>query len=262
MPSCYMEQFLGFIKKGFAEVTNPFSGRTSFVNLDPDNVHTIVLWSKNFRLFIKNARFFSRYNLYFLFTINDLPVFEPGIPSLDERLKQLEHLAGEFGPERIGWRFDPVIKTSKGWAQGLDSFERIAEKASREGVKRVIFSFLDMYGKVRTRNRIHNLGIIEPDNSEKLDFAFGLAEISAKTGLVPEACSEIEGIADGIKKASCINGNYLSELSGEPVSLAKDSGQRKECGCTKSCDIGSYSDMPCGNGCFYCYANPVIAGNL
>ncbi len=81
-------------------------------------------------------------------------------------------------------------------------------------------------------------------------------------GLSLESCSETFGIVDGIKSSACIDGVLLSQLAGEPASKAKDPGQRSDCKCIVSRDIGSYRDMPCPGGCLYCYANPVIENEL
>jgi len=102
------------------------------------------------------------------------------------------------------------------------------------------------------------LHLINPPDEIKIDYAVRLAEAAENIGLTLESCSEELGNIRGIKPSSCINGNLLANLAGEPADLKKDPGQRKACKCTVSRDIGSYSDMPCPNGCLYCYANPNI----
>jgi DNA repair photolyase len=61
----------------------------------------------------------------------------------------------------------------------------------------------------------------------------------------------------GIRPSACINGRLLQELhpNGAPVSVRKDRTQRRECRCTESVDIGSYTQT-CPHSCVYCYANP------
>ena len=257
MPGCYLDRLLTFVKQGFVEVTHPWSGKKTSVDLRPENVHTLVLWSKNFRGFLKKSVFFNKYQMYFLFTINDMPNLEPGIPALSGRLDQLRELAERFGPERVAWRYDPVIFTSDGSVSTVETFERIGEYVRNTGVKRVIFSFLDLYGKVKTRSKNFGLNIIDPPMERKIEYASRLAEIAMNLGLSLESCSEKLATIEGVTPSACIDGRLLSRLSGEPADLTKDKGQRTDCNCTVSRDIGSYNDMLCFHGCLYFYANPV-----
>ena len=258
MPAYYLDRLICFIQQGFAEVRNPFSGKKYSVSLLPENVHTLVLWSKNFKYFLEKSTYFKDYNLYFLFTINDMPYLEPGIPGLENRLDQLDELAARYGPERIAWRYDPVVFKSNGPVSDIETFSRIGGRIVNAGVTRAIFSFLDMYGKVRKRNEKLKLHLIDPPGEVKIEYAVKLADIAAELGLSLECCCEDIGDIESISASSCINGHLLSRLAGEPANLIKDSGQRKTCNCTVSRDIGSYYEMPCPRGCLYCYANPEI----
>ena len=96
-----------------------------------------------------------------------------------------------------------------------------------------------------------------PSLEERYEIAGNLADIARNYGSTFYACcnDELVGV-NGIEKANCIDGELLSSLAGEPCTLKKDEGQRPDCGCTKSRDIGSYKHMPCYHSCLYCYANP------
>lgn len=261
LPGRYIDRLIAFVRQGGADVANPFSGAVTHVDMRPEKVHTLVLWSKNFGSFLEHDRHFVDYRLYFLFTINDMPSLEPGVPSLNTRLEQAEEIARRYGSERIGWRFDPVVFRTGRPVSGVDDFERIGARLAGFGTKRAIFSFLDLYGKVKKRSDAYGLGLIDPPDSLKREFALSLAEKAAAIGMTLESCCETIAGVPGIRPSSCIDGRLLGMLAGEPASEAKDSGQRKACNCTASRDIGSYRDMPCKNGCLYCYANPVVPPN-
>lgn len=262
MPARYLDHLIACIRQGCVEVPNPFSRRTAVVDLRPEAVHTIVLWSKNFGPFLENGTPFRPYHLYFLFTINDLASLEPDVPSLATRLDQARELALRYGPECIGWRYDPVIFRGDRPVSDAGDFERIGSVLAASGIRRAIFSFLDLYGKVSARSRAFNLGFTDPPNVVKIEFALKLARIAASLGMSLESCCESLVDVPGVNPSACINGALLARLTGEDAPRGKDSGQRKSCNCTVSRDIGSYRDMPCGNGCLYCYANPVIPDRL
>jgi len=57
--------------------------------------------------------------------------------------------------------------------------------------------------------------------------------------------------ANGVKEARCIDAQRLSDIAGYRI-RAKLKGNRKECGCYESKDIGDYDTCP--HGCVYCYA--------
>jgi len=94
-----------------------------------------------------------------------------------------------------------------------------------------------------------------PSQQKQIEFVSRLVEIADKYQVTIYTCSSpvIESVP-GVKKGHCIDGAYLEELFGKRASRAKDSGQRKECGCTRSKDIGGYDNQSCRHGCVYCYA--------
>ncbi|MGB2930026.1 MAG: DUF1848 family protein, partial [Desulfobacterales bacterium] len=55
IPAFYMDWFINQIDKGFFEVINPYNRQKSRIAATPDNVHTLVFWSKNFAPFIKGG---------------------------------------------------------------------------------------------------------------------------------------------------------------------------------------------------------------
>lgn len=258
MPACYLDRLAECIRRGCAEVANPYSGKISRVDMDPGRVHTLVLWSKNFGPFLDADGPFRRYRLYFLFTVNDMPGLEPHIPKLAQRLDQARELASRYGSDRIGWRFDPVVFGNGAPVSSPDDFSRIGEAMRSFGVNRAIFSFLDLYGKVKVRDERFSLGLTDPPITIKREYAASIARAAGRIGMTLESCSEEALSVGGITRGACIDGSLLSKLAGEPAPLTKDPGQRAACRCTVSRDIGSYADMPCPHGCLYCYANPIV----
>ncbi|MCK4284954.1 MAG: DUF1848 family protein, partial [Candidatus Lokiarchaeota archaeon] len=55
----------------------------------------------------------------------------------------------------------------------------------------------------------------------------------------------------------CIDAYRIEKLINEKIPKQKDTGQRSDCGCFKSKDIGGYSGIfRCNHNCDYCYASP------
>jgi hypothetical protein len=252
-----------------AEVYGP-SKHVYSVDLNPANVHTIVLWSKNFQNLVEDrfglAELLMKYDQAYLhFTITGLggTFIEQTVPPLSKTLLQLECLGGIVGrPERISVRFDPVVFWEEGGKieTNLRYFEELAPTLSSFGIRRIRFSFAQWYGKSRRRAEKHGFAFIDPTDDEKREKAQCLAEAASRWNLELFACSqEFLTSIPSIEPSSCIDGLLLQKLhpSGEMVSLKKDKTQRKECRCTESVDIGSYTQF-CPHCCLYCYANPKI----
>ena len=132
IPAFYMDWFMRQIERESFEVINPYNRHVSIHPATPDNIHTIVFWSKNFGPFIKGGfgekLVKTGYNLFFNFTINsDSPLLEPNVPFLKERLDQLDFLTSKFGARSINWRFDPVCfyKTKQKNKAGLKTILKI-----------------------------------------------------------------------------------------------------------------------------------------
>lgn len=244
------------------------SGRILSVDLSPGNVHTFVLWSKNFRNLIENRGGLwdglRKYDqVYTHFTITGLggTAVEREVPPPEDALRQLEPLLRLAGrPGRISLRFDPVIY----WMEGsqlrtnLPFFEELAERAASLEIREIRFSFAQWYGKSKRRAERRGFAFVDPPLQAKRKDALYLAGIARGQGLNLYSCSQ-DFLAEipGIRPSSCIDGRLLQTYhpEGLPASVSKDRKQRNECRCTESTDIGSYTQT-CPHSCVYCYANP------
>ncbi|MCJ7541530.1 MAG: DUF1848 domain-containing protein [Desulfobacterales bacterium] len=260
------------IKKGVFEVTNPYNRRKFIVPATPGSVHTIVFWSKNFAPFLKGkfgqTLLAMGYNLFFNFTINsDIPLLEPRVPSLKQRLDQLRDLSRNYDSKTINWRFDPVCFfkfEEKIIKDNLHDFSRIATWASQCGVTRCITSFMDHYSKIKKRIKlIPGFSFIDPILSEKIGTLLKLEKELSEKNVDLYACCEKEVLnalpsGSNIRKGSCIPNDLFVKIFGGDLSFKRDTGQRssKGCGCMISVDIGSYHLHPCYHNCLFCYANP------
>jgi len=246
------------------------SRHTYTVDLSPEAVHTIVLWSKNFSNLIEDkyglGTALQKYDqLYLHFTITGLggTFIEKGVPSPLAALTQLVSLIDIVGtPNRISVRFDPVVY----WKEGeevrtnLSSFEKLAPELAALGIKNIRFSLAQWYGKAVRRAARYGFNYVDPSEEEKKKAARSLSQEAKNWKLRLYACSQdfLSKIL-GIQPSSCVDGKLLSRLhpSQEEVSAKKDRSQRAECRCTESVDIGSYTQS-CPHSCLYCYANPRI----
>ena len=256
-------------KKERAQVFGP-SGHTYTVDLSPEAVHSVVLWSKNFSNLIEDRDglrgALQKYDqLYFHFTITGLggSFIEKGVSPISSVLTQLDPLIEIAGtPERVSVRFDPVVfwKEDGGIKTNLSCFEKLAPEFATRGIENIRFSFAQWYGKAVRRAEKHAFEYIDPSQGEKKEAARSLVQVAETWKLRLYSCSQdFLSEISGILPSSCIDGPVLRNLhpKKEKVSEKKDRGQRQECRCTESIDIGSYTQS-CPHSCLYCYANPKV----
>ncbi len=266
LPMHYPRWLARVIQAGEAEVRQPYSGRIKLVSLRPEDVHTIVLWSKDFSPLLDDEgglrQALARYDQLFChLTVTGLggSPLEPSIRpwgQVVERLAELVEFVGHH--RRVTVRFDPIIhwRDHGEIKSNFPLASEILERCAAYGVQTICISFATLYGKVRRRK---GWDWYDPPLARRLEMVRELVSLAEPLGLTIHACSDHSLQEAGATPSSCIDGELLAELHPQrlPARTGKDGGQRPECGCTPSVDIGSYT-MRCPNGCRYCYANPII----
>lgn len=251
IPTYYSDWFMQRIKEGYVLARNPMNAhQVSRISLNPEVVDGIVFWTKNPLPMLDKLPLLKDYMYYFQFTLNGYEQdVEAGVPPKDKFIVPgFQRLSDMLGPERVIWRYDPILLNNKyTFNYHVQRFAELAKQLAPY-TKQCTISFLDMYAK--TERNMQGLAV-QPWSLEKMDaMAKALAEIAHSYGLELATCAE--GIY-GIKHAHCIDGGLFEKLLGCPLKVGKDKNQRQECGCVASVDIGAYNT--CRNGCRYCYAN-------
>jgi len=258
IPAFYAEWFLRRLDEGFALVRNPYSAQMYRVDLRPQRVTGLVFWTRNFGPLLERLDRLRAFGRPFVvqFTITDYPRrIEPAVIPAEKAVAQMRRLAREVHPLCPVWRYDPVLFTSlTPPAFHLENFGRLA--AALEGAAdEVVISFAQIYAKSR-RNldaaaRRHGFSWEDPPQEEKMALAAELAAVARRRGMRLTVCSQPEYLAPGAEVARCVDVRRLARISGEPLE-APLKGNRPDCACHESRDIGEYDTCP--HGCLYCYA--------
>jgi hypothetical protein len=269
IPAFLMEWVIQQIENGYVDVVNPFNrNQISRISLNPKDVKCWVWWSKNFENWIKKFKekmhIFNRYKGHsFQFTINSPSELENNVKiSLEKRFQQLEWLIDEFGLIAVNFRFDPIIlykkHSSNHVESNLDKFEYIIESVSALGLKQMTFSFATIYDKVKTRMNARGYTPIDLPIKKKKEILNNMVDVCAKNNIKMYACCQPDLYdIEGVEQAHCIDAYKIEKIVGENISKIRDTGQRRDCGCFKSKDIGGYSGIfRCKHNCSYCYASP------
>lgn len=224
----------------------------------PERVHTVVIWTKfPETVLVRLRRVLAGYaQVYVHLTVTGLggTAVEPCVPPPERVLSQIPALIDFLGdPRRLRVRPDPlvVLQRKREVIENLTAARAVIREAASCGVKTFSTSFMALYPKVEQRLTRLGWEAIVPTAAERQRVWEELARVAAENGATLYACC-----VPGLPVSRCIDGALLTALhpAGERCRLDKAQGQRVECGCTHSVDLGWYT-MSCPSGCLYCYAN-------
>lgn len=276
LPAFFSDWFMNRLQAGYLKWTNPFNAnQVQYVSFKKTRL--FVFWSKNPKPLMRYLPKIDEMeiNYYFQFTINDYEKenLEPNVPSLQKRIETFKKLSEKLGKERVIWRYDPLILSDSLSVDALiDRIAPIADQLSGFTEKLVI-SFADIQEYRKVQNNLSK-AISYKDFTPELmrEFAEKLSVANNQWGLKIATCAEDIGLDQyGVEHNRCIDDKLMVRLFSKDTALMnflgyepslfdeaswdyfKDKGQRKQCGCMVSKDIGMYNT--CSHFCAYCYAN-------
>jgi hypothetical protein len=253
IPAAYSDWFLNRLDEGFLLLRNPTRHQqVTRIPLNQDVIDCIVFWTKNAQPLLNQLHRLKNWTYYFQHTLTAYDnTIERNVPSKNGILQTFKALAQAIGPDRMVWRYDPVLLSPeitvdfhKKW------FEELARRLSGH-THRCVVSLLDPYKKIEEAMTQSNLRI--PNPKDALEIFQHFADVGAAWGIQIETCAEHQDFQKiGINPTKCIDDRLISKITGIPFSAAKDTSQRAACGCVPSIDIGAYGTCPAG--CAFCYA--------
>jgi hypothetical protein len=216
-------RYLPAMRDGRIEWSNPFRPtQRRWVSLAPasrpdGNVLCMAWWSKNYDTFITAWDSPQWHDLlasypahYFNFTINsENHDLEPGVPTtLEQRIRQLQWLAGKFGPRAVLWRFDPIC-FYKGGApckrsffsdmtremfgedarDNLGDFEALCFAAANCGIEEVAVAHMRLDKKVPGQYMRAGLQPLVPDEAQRKRIIAQMVDVASEHGITVKVCS-------------------------------------------------------------------------
>ncbi|MFZ5427339.1 MAG: DUF1848 domain-containing protein [Thermodesulfobacteriota bacterium] len=257
IPAHYADWFMNRVRAGWCAVPSPFNARqVSRVSLEPAAVDAIVFWTRDPSPLLGRLPELRNIGFEFVFQFTLLeypPALHPGMPPLPSRLDAFRKLSDLIGPERVLWRYDPVVLTA---SIGTDFHRRWFERLSRElagHTRRVTVSLVEPYRKTLSRMKRAGADLLAPDEASLEGLFTFMSQAARDWGMTPVSCADEAGLDGfGFVPGACVDAELLSSVTGRLLPPEKDPNQRPACRCAKSRDIGMYDACPAG--CAYCYA--------
>ena len=257
------------------------------VRLDLDEIHTLVLWTKDPGPMVRSAALRNALEAlidsggqtYLQLTATGFgdTFVEYGVPTADVVCERLADAieAGLLAPGAVKLRYDPLLRVRAGdylvtnmrealFRQVLDTFAPL-------GVQDVVTSYVDFETYPKVKRRIEeDLGLSLEDVPQHAiaEFVQRMARECEGRGLRFDTCASPR---IPFEREGCIAGSRFNALMAErhgpdaprcTTQLHNErarGGQRADCRCTYSRDIGySAGFTTCythGSGCIYCYSH-------
>jgi len=257
IPAFYGDWFMARLAAGLCRPVNPWNRQPYDVPLMPDNLDGFVFWTRHLRPFMGRLEEVAAVAPFYVhYTVTAYPrALEQRVVEPARATNDLHDLAAAFGPRAAVWRYDPILLTSltpPDWH--VATFTRLAAELSGT-VDEVVLSFAHLYRKTR-RNldaAARDTGFTweDPPAATKKDLAHRLIGIATAHGMRATFCSQPEFLVSGAGEARCIDAIRLSDIAGRRITAPR-AGNRPDCRCDRSRDIGAYDTCP--HGCVYCYA--------
>src|SRR5512134_640719 len=251
IPAFHAAWFGAALAAGRAAFRAPYSGKPAVVSLAREDVAAFVFWTRNPVPFLPvlSRLEAAGYPSIFHFTLTGLPgELEPSVPAMAEGLRAFRALSRLLGPDRVLWRFDPILPGESHRAL-VARFEAIS--ASLSGfTRRCTVSIAHPYRKSVRATR-DTPGIWEPAKGLR-DGIDRIRRMGEERGFPVVSCCSPTLAEWGIPPAACVDGGLLRRLfpgAGWPDGARPT---RPGCLCSPSRDIGEY--RTCRHGCRYCYA--------
>ena len=191
IPAFYSDWFFNRVKEQFVYVPNPMNiHQVSKVSLKPEVVDCIVFWTKNPKPMLNQLNKLKDYKYYFQFTLNSYGKdIEVNLPSKNnELIPTFKRLSDTIGPQRVIWRYDPILLNKKYTIQyHLEYFNKLAYKLSSY-TNTCTISFIDFYRHASRNLKGLELEVLSYESKIKL--AKGLADIAKQYGINLTACAE------------------------------------------------------------------------
>lgn len=297
IPAFYAKWFFNRLAKGYCTWINPFNQQKQYISFSKCKV--IVFWTKNPEPIIPYLHILDELGIHYYFqvTLNDYvkEELEPNLPSVEKRIETFKKLSTLIGPERIIWRFDPIlICPSISPRNILSKIWRIGNQL-KGYTRKLVFSFVDIktYRKVQnnlvketslfTKENVESGEGSEAQRNEIIEGLCKLRDVWKNEGwnLSMATCAEsLELEKYGIEHNRCIDGELMEEVFGEDDELvyylrtgklpernlfgdipelpAKQKNL-KDKGQRKLCGCIVSKDIgmynTCRHFCVYCYAN-------
>ena len=181
IPTYYSDWFFNRIRDGYVCVRNPMNiHQVSKIFLSKHSVDGIVFWTKNPTPMIDRLDELKDYMYYFQFTVNPYgKEIEENVPSKNNIIiPSFRELSRIIGPERIIWRYDPIILSRKySIDYHITYFNEIAKRLSGY-TNKCIISFLDIYRN--TKLNMKNLELLPISENEIFALSQRLVDIAHK----------------------------------------------------------------------------------
>ena len=254
IPAFYSDWFINRINEGFVMVRNPMNhNQISRIALNPDLIDCIVFWTKDSHNIFEKLDKFKDYNYYFQYTITPYEKdIEKNLRDKSEIIDEFKKLSEKIGPEKVIWRYDPIILTDKYTEEyHINAFSDFAS-ALKGYAEKCVISFVDMYKSITVGMKA--AGSLPIADLTMKRMGKEIAEIASLNSMKTATCCEAVDLSEfGIEHNKCIDDELISRILGKDLKIKKDKNQRENFGCVSSIDIGTYNT--CSHTCIYCYAN-------